>query len=183
MPIARLSRRAALAALPFAFAGGLALAQVPAPGSPMTLERLDAVIRRVDADAQGLGGLWRFTVEGAVVTVVTDASADRMRILIPVRPVDGLRPQDLYRMMQANFDTALDARYAIAQEILWSTFIHPLSPLDERQFLAGLGQAVNLARNFGTSYASGLLTFRGGDTGAEIDRELIERLLKRGAPI
>ncbi len=31
--------------------------------------------------------------------------------------------------MQANFDTALDARYAIAKGALWSTFIHPLSDL------------------------------------------------------
>jgi hypothetical protein len=85
--------------------------------------------------------------------------------------------------MQANFDTALDARYAIAQEMLWSTFIHPLSSLDARQFLAGLGQTINLARNYGSSYASGLLSFGGGDSRERLDRELIDRLLRRGQGI
>jgi len=39
--------------------------------------------------------------------------------------------------MQANFDSALDARYAIAKGKLWSAFIHPLSELNEEQFFSG----------------------------------------------
>ncbi|MBM3524244.1 MAG: hypothetical protein FJX57_14915 [Alphaproteobacteria bacterium] len=174
-------RRALLALMTLAI--GPAFAQTPAAREPMTLDRLDAVIRRLEPAAERLGGAWRFPIEGVVASVFTDENHDRMRVVIPVRPIDGLKAQDLYRLMQANFDSALDARYAIAQEMLWSTFIHPLRALDEAQFLAGLGQAINLVRNFGTSYSSGLLTFRGGDSNALVDRELIDRLLRRGGQI
>jgi hypothetical protein len=69
----------------------------------------------------------------------------------------------LRRCLQANFATALDARYGIAQGVLWSTFLHPLGSLDERLFLSGLGQTVTLARTYGTTFQSGELAFGGGD--------------------
>ena len=65
------------------------------------------------------------------------------------------------RILQANFDTALDARYAIARNVLWSTFIHPLSSLSDKEFLSGLGQAINIVINYGKSYSSGALSFGG----------------------
>ncbi|MCH8862253.1 MAG: hypothetical protein IID51_07055 [Proteobacteria bacterium] len=149
---------------------------------PMTLERLDAMIRRVDEGAERQGNVWQFKVEGVSVSVITDPNADRMRILAGVIEVDKLQPDSLMRLLQANFDTALDARYAIAQNILWGTFIHPLGALDDAEFLSGLGQAVNLVFTFGTSYSSGLFSFGGGDSNAILRRELIDRLLEDGQP-
>ena len=149
---------------------------------PMTLERLDAMIRRIDEEAERQGNVWQFKVEGVSVSVITDPNADRMRILAAVIEVDKLQPESLMRLLQANFDTALDARYAIAQNILWGTFIHPLSALDDAEFLSGLGQAVNLVFTFGTSYSSGLFSFGGGDSNAILRRELIDRLLEAGQP-
>jgi hypothetical protein len=177
--ISPISRRLVLATALAAASAGTASAN----SEKMTLDGLDGLIRRLDPDAMRQGPSWRVTVEGVTATVIADDTHDRMRIVIPVRRVDGLTPQELYRLMQANFDTALDARYAIAQEMLWSTFIHPLSSLDARQFLAGLGQTINLARNYGSSYASGLLSFGGGDSRERLDRELIDRLLRRGQGI
>jgi hypothetical protein len=155
------------------------------PGEAMTLDRLDLLILAVDGDAERSadGGVWQFSIVDIPVSVVTDESNDRMRILVPINYVEGTDPELLMRMMQANFDTALDARYAIAQGILWSTFIHPLSPLTDDQFLSGAGQAVNLAATFGTTYSSGGLTFGGGDSEGILERELIEELLKRGEEI
>jgi hypothetical protein len=101
---------------------------------------------------------------GHPVYVVTDEAADRMRIIVQIAPASQLTQEDLYRMMQANFDTALDARYAIAREVLWAAFIHPLSPLTDDAFRAGFQQAVTLAETYGTSYSSGGLRFQGGDT-------------------
>lgn len=149
---------------------------------PMTLERLDAMIRRVDEAAERQGNVWQFKVEGVAVNVITDPNADRMRIVAAVIEVDKLQPKSLMRLLQANFDTALDARYAVAQDILWGTFIHPLSALDDTEFLSGLGQAVNLVLTFGTTYSSGLFSFGGGDSNAILRRELIERLLEAGQP-
>lgn len=155
------------------------------PGEPMTLDRLDLLINAVDGEAERSedGSAWQFAIAEAPVSVVTDESNDRMRILVPISYVEGIDPELLMRMMQANFDTALDARYAIAQGILWSTFIHPLGPLTDEQFLSGAGQAVNLAATFGTTYSSGGLAFGAGDSEGILERELIEELLKRGEEI
>ena len=147
---------------------------------PMTNKKLNELIQRLDTDAQGQLGYWQFKITTLNVTVITDENADRMRIIIPIVETDKLNENELYRIMQANFDTALDARYAIAKNVLWSAFIHPLSTLDDDEFLTGLGQTVNLVSTFGSSYSSGLLTFQGGDSQSIQLRALIDELLRKG---
>jgi len=148
--------------------------------SPMNNQRLDGLIRRIDESAEGSGGIWSLTIEGVSVQVITDESANRMRIVAPIVKTNNLSEKQLYRLMQANFDTALDARYAIANGILWSTFIHPLGSLDDEAFLIALGQTVNAAMTYGSSYSSGLLSFQSGDSQSILQHQLIERLKKQG---
>ena len=145
----------------------------------MTPERMGELILRVDGDARLEGNTWLFLVEGLEAVVIFDAAADRMRIMIPIEPEDELEEGHLRRLMQANFDSALDARYAIAQGMLWGTFIHPLSTLTDEQFLVAIGQTVNVVTSYGTTYSSGLFIFGSGDS-AEIERQrLIEELRRQ----
>lgn len=156
--------------------------EAPAREGTMSLERMHTILERLDEDLQNQNGNWQITIADVPVVIVTDAANNRMRILIAIRKADTLTPEDLTRIMQANFDSALDARYALAKGILWSTFIHPLSTLHDRQLIEAIGQTVNLARTYGSSYSSGLLLFGGGDSGAIQQRELIDKLLKQGQP-
>ena len=151
-----------------------------APGEPMTVARLEEIIRRVDNDAEREAGVWSFTVKGHPITVISDEANDRMRIVTPVARAEALGTEMILRIMQANFDSALDARYAIAHDLLWSTFIHPLEALGVEEFLSGLGQTVNLATTFGSTFSSGLLVFGGGDSQGILERELIDELIRRG---
>lgn len=153
-----------------------------APEASMTLERLDAILRALDPDTRNDGSIWQLTINEVQILIVTDDSADRMRAMTPVAKTEDLTPEDLNRVLQANFDTALDARYAIAKEILWSAFIHPLKPLEKDQLISGLGQVVNLAQSYGTLYSGGALQYGGGDSGA-LQRALIDDLLKKGEEI
>ncbi|SEM06534.1 hypothetical protein SAMN05443999_11230 [Roseovarius azorensis] len=153
-----------------------------APEAPMTLARLDEIIRALDAEAQSNGTMWQITINDVQILIVTDAAADRMRAITPVLKTEEMTPEDITRVLQANFDTALDARYAIANEILWSAFIHPLKPLEKDQLISGLGQVVNLAQSYGTLYSGGALQYGGGDSGA-LQRQLIDDLLKKGEEI
>jgi len=152
------------------------------PEPPMTLDRLDRIVTALDPQAESNDTAWQLSVDGLKVMVITDAAADRMRIVTPVRRAPEMTQEELMRVMQANFDTALDARYAIAQDLLWSTFIHPLSPLERDQFISGLGQVVNLVRSYGTLYSGGALRYGGGDSGA-LQRKLIDDLLEKGKGI
>ncbi|MEL7231655.1 MAG: type III secretion system chaperone [Pseudomonadota bacterium] len=128
-----------------------------------------------DAEISATGAL--FTLNDVAVTLVFDVNADRMRLISQIRPSDGLSAAQLKRLMQANFDSALDARYAIAQGQLWSTFIHPLSSLSQDDFVSGIAQTVTLVETYGTTYTSGAGVFGGGDSADEIQRQL-ERLLE-----
>ena len=149
----------------------------------MSNKRLDTLIKRIDKDAQGKLGYWSFVVDKQKILVITDESADRMRIIAPVIKSEELSQKQLTRIMQANFDSALDARYAIAKGILWSAYIHPLSPLSDEEFLVAVGQVTNLITSYGGSYSSGLLIYRGGDSEGLRKRELIDELLKKGLAI
>lgn len=152
-------------------------------GEPMSIARLDTLIRRVGENVQKAGTRWVFQLSGTQVHVVSDPRADRMRIVVPVREVSDLDARELYRLLQADFESALDARYAIAQEMVWSVFIHPLRTLDDAEFLSGLGQTINLAKTYGKTYSSGFLSFGGGDATSKKRRQLIDELLKSGDAI
>ncbi|MGB3245598.1 MAG: hypothetical protein WBB25_13770 [Sulfitobacter sp.] len=153
----------------------------PAPRAegPMTVERLAEIVMALDPDVVVRGPALEFTLEDIPVIVIADPRADRMRAMVPIASAEGLSQADLMRMMQANFDSALDARYAVAQGRLWGVFIHPLSPLEKDQFLSGLVQTITVARTYGTGYTGGAAIFGGGDTGG-IYRDLLEKLRKKG---
>ena len=152
----------------------------PSHSKVMNNHHLGELVKRLDNKAKGRPGFWTFTIEGKVLRVITDEKANRMRIITPIIKSDQLEKQDLYRLMQANFDTALDARYAIAKGIVWSSYLHPLKSLTDKDFITAIGQVVNLASTYGSSFSSGLLFFNGGDSKSLKRRELIDKLLKKG---
>lgn len=152
-------------------------------GNVMNNDKLSSLIKRLDSKAEGKAGYWEFNIEGRDVTVITDEKSDRMRIIVPVIEVESLKQNELTRLMQSNFDSTLDARYAIAKNVVWGAFIHPLSSLTEQEFLSGLGQTVNLSITFRHTYSSGALVFRGGDSKDSQRRKLIDQLLERGRSI
>ena len=146
---------------------------------PMTVERLTSIIQALDGDARQQGPAIEFTLSDIPIIVITDARANRMRAMVPIASAEGLSSEDLLRLLQANFDTALDARYAVAQGRLWGVFIHPLSPLEKDQFLSALVQTVNIARTYGSAYSGGAQVFGGGDSGG-LYQELLEELQEKG---
>ncbi len=146
---------------------------------PMTIDRMAQILNALDPEVLSNGPSYQLTLADIPVLVVADPRADRMRAMVPIRSAAGLEPEELMRLMQANFDSALDARYAVAQGRLWGVFIHPLSPLKRDQLISGLVQTVNVARTYGQSYSGGAQIFGGGDSN-DIYRELLEELLEKG---
>jgi len=157
-------------------------AQAPAPvAGPVEtdapLDRIAAVVAVLDGNAERTGDNWQLMVGDTVLLVITDRAAERMRIMTPIADAAELDQPAMRRLLQANFDTALDARYAIAQGQVWGTFIHPLPSLTERDFASGLLQTVTLADTYGTLYSSGAPSYGDGDSGLLIE-ERLEQLLR-----
>ena len=130
---------------------------------PMNNNRLDELIRQITPDVVGQLGNWQFLINKRDILVITDESHNRMRIMTPVATQDQLNEADLTRLLEANFSSALDAKYALRDQTLWSVFTHPLGELSEEQFLDCAAQVANLANNFGVSYASSNLFFGAGE--------------------
>ena len=108
-------------------------------------------------------GLLEFTHDGVKMTCISDIEYSRMRIVTPIIRVEELTPEQVAHILEANFHTALDARYATSQGVLYATFIHPLAPLTEAELASAVRQVATLARTFGSSYTSGALSYGGGE--------------------
>ena len=135
----------------------------PAGRQPMTNKKLDDLIRQITSDVVGQTGNWQFLINKRDILVITDERHNRMRIMSPVTTQDRLNEAELTRLLEANFSSALDAKYALRDQTLWSVFTHPLGELSDEQFLDCVAQVANLANNFGHSYASGNLFFGAGE--------------------
>lgn len=146
------------------------------PPAVLAAAQMLGLISALDEDAQIAPNGAVFTIEDVEVTLVFDINAERMRLVTPIGPSAALGSDDLKRMMQANFDSALDARYAIANDTLWSTFIHPLTSLTQEDFISGIAQTITLVKTYGTTYSSGAMVFGGGDSNDEIQKLLQDRL-------
>lgn len=138
------------------------LSKVPNMRQIMTNARLDELIRELSGEVEGHFGYWQLKVSSRKVLVVTDENHNRMRIMTPVTATSELGIEELHHLLSANFDRALDSKYALSQGKLWSIFTHPLAELTDEQFIGCVGQVVTLADNFGGSYSSGNLFFGGG---------------------
>lgn len=134
----------------------------PEPRRLMNNVRLDTLIRELSGEVEGQMGYWKFVVGKRDLLVLTDESHNRMRIMTPIIAQEQLDKDELTRLLEANYDRALDAKYALSDGALWSVFTHPLKELTDEQFIGCVGQVATLADNFGSSYASGNLFFGGG---------------------
>jgi len=148
----------------------------------MDNQHLHKLILRIDDKPKGQAGYWQIQYKDTPIYIITDERANRMRIISPIESASSISKEKLFRMMQANFDSALDARYSIAKDRLWSAFIHPLSELSDEQFYSGLAQTITLVKSYGDTYSSGALVFKGGDS-EKLNQETYLDVLRKGLKI
>ena len=125
----------------------------------MGLDDLEEVLRDAAEQIEGEDGAWELVIDGVRMACLTDLDFDRMRVIAPIVEDDEITDAQRREMLEANFHTALDARYATSEGVLYAAFIHPLSPLTEDELRSALEQIVNLVDSFGTTYSGGTLVF------------------------
>ncbi len=132
----------------------------PQQANPITdYASLRKFIQRWSNDVNEQPGRWFFRVHDTPVTVLADEQHNRMRVISPVAAAAEIDPDKLRKMLEANFDRTLDARYAIWKGQVWAAYLHPLAELSEKQFHTGVEQVVNLRLNYGTTYSSADIRF------------------------
>ncbi len=95
------------------------------------------------------------------MALISDINYDRMRIITPITKYSELDLTQIGKIMDSNFHSALDARYASSKDVLYSAFIHPMSPLSKKELISALDQVATLALTFDTTYSSGELSYGG----------------------
>lgn len=134
--------------------------------------------------------MWVLEISGFPVFIQTQESANRMRIVALITDAAGLDDTELRRLLDANYASALDARYALTDGHLVAAFLHPLDELDFEQFILGFYQVLTCAETWGTDYTGGTLLFgpiEEQEAGEAVEDEVVdireELVLKiRGEP-
>ena len=129
----------------------------------MNNERLDCLLKERLDKVKGEAGMWRAEIGARNLMILTDENANRLRIMTPIRNLDASEGKLCLTLLSANFDRALDAKYAVNGGVLWALFVHPLRTFSEDDLENAIKQVYTLAENTGTSYSSGGLRFTGGD--------------------
>lgn len=125
----------------------------------MTRSVLHTVIARYGTGMKEDRGLVQFIYNDAPLLCICDPEHDRMRLVSPVLELKDVRTGQMAKMMEANFHTALDARYATSNGIVYAVYVHPLSTLTEKMVHSAMAQVSILRNTFGSSYHSGNLAF------------------------
>jgi len=139
----------------FLFMMGSAHAQT----KEMTNERMGTILKQEIGEVEGSAGSWQFIYGDHLVMVITDEAANRMRIFSPIIEEKDLEPGQYKEMLEANFHSALDAKYCLYEGFAIAVFTHPLRELSKHQLIDAARQVVNLAATFGTAYQSTGLIF------------------------
>ena len=127
----------------------------------MNNEKLNEIFISISDTIHGENGQWRFIIKDVVFVCLTDTTHNRMRIISPITETSTLDEDQKTLSLLANFHTALDVKYAISDDILWSVFIHPLKELTSAQVEDAISQVYFANVNFGTTFSSGSLIFPG----------------------
>lgn len=134
----------------------------------MSVEKMDSIFRAEAEEMDGEDGTWQLFYGNRIVFVLSDKVHNRMRIFTPIGGEDELEVGQQKAMLEANFHSALDAKYCLYNGFIVSVFTHPLKELTTDQLKEALAQVVILANNFGGSYSSTDLLFGLGEAQEEI---------------
>jgi len=125
----------------------------------MDNERLEKIFKVLADDIQGEPGRWQFTVDSITFMCLTDEYHNRMRIISPAADLAAVTSKQMKECLEANFHTALDIKYAIAEDVMRVVFIHPLKELSVDQVVDAVEQIYSGVQTFGTYYSGGTLEF------------------------
>ncbi len=125
----------------------------------MTLRKMEKTFDKAEIEYEGERGAWLLYTQDHILLVLSDAESNRMRIFTPIVEEDDTTPLQRERMLRANFQSALDAKYSLHDGFVVSVFTHPLRELSRKQLLDAIDQVVQLSETFGTTYSSTDLYF------------------------
>lgn len=150
-----------------------------AASAQMNNQKLEQLLTEQSDSIQGVPGRWQILVNEMPMIILTDETNDRMRIIAPIIESSKLDEGLLLDCLTANFHSALDVKYAVSDGLLWSAFVHPLSPLSEMELESAVKQVYAAAVTFGTTFSSTPLLFGGNQPPPPVQKKKDSLLFKK----
>ena len=141
----------------------------------MNGERIKELIAEVADTLEVVGNAFQFVYKDKMLICIFDEEANRMRIISPIIEREKLKEEHLLNALVANFHSALDVKYALSDEIIWSVYTHPLKELKDYQLLDALDQVYLAAITFGSTYSSSPLVFPGNTNKKEKPKKTLQK--------
>jgi len=129
----------------------------------MNNDKLERILKEETVIMESRPGYWQINFNQRPMLVITDENNNRMRIMSPVIEIEKIPQSQYIEILEAQFDRALDVKYAISEDILWSVYIHPLKELTSDQLTNAIEQVFLAAQNYGNSYRSTGLEYGSGE--------------------
>lgn len=141
----------------------------------MNGERLKELITEVSDTLQNVGNAFQFMYKEKLLVCIFDENANRMRIISPIIERKKIEEEELLNALVANFHSALDVKYALSDEIIWSVYTHPLRELSDHQVVDAIEQVFTAAVTFGSTYSSTNLVFPGNTNKKEETKKELQK--------
>lgn len=125
----------------------------------MNNKKLSSILYTISDQIEGENGNWQFRIDSTIFICITDTFNNRMRIISPIIETKKINNATIEKCMEANFHSALDARYAIFDGYMWAAYIHPLRENTKDQIIDAVTQVYSCVLTYGTLYSSGELIF------------------------
>lgn len=101
--------------------------------SQILAELTEATITQPSPDA------WQVETPTTRLLILLTEDQQWLRALVPIAPVNDIQPF-LAQLLEANFDTTQEARYAISEGILWGIFQHRCDSLTASDLQSAIQQ-------------------------------------------
>ena len=141
----------------------------------MDSQKLKVLITQVSDTLQNSGNAFQFMYKEKLLICIYDENANRMRIMSPIIERQEIEEEQLLNALVANFHSALDVKYALSDEIIWSVYTHPLKELRDYQVTDAIQQVYSAAITFGTTYSSTNMVFPGNSKKEEKPKKILQK--------
>ena len=141
----------------------------------MDSHKLKVLITQVSDTLQNSGNAFQFLYKEKLLICIYDENANRMRIMSPIIERQEVEEEQLLNALVANFHSALDVKYALSDEIIWSVYTHPLKELRDYQVTDAIQQVYSAAITFGTTYSSTNMVFPGNSKKEEKPKKILQK--------
>lgn len=111
----------------------------------MTPEELPTILTTLFGEAVQTLTPGSYQVETADFRLLVLLSDDQswLRVLLPIAPAQDAQPY-LEELMEANFDSTQEARYAVHQDVLWAVYQHSYQSLATTDFADAVQRLLSL---------------------------------------